>query len=185
MLSGANRQAVLSLAHDLIRARIPRFVAYEVVCHHRATMDSLNATEVQALGDGMSDWGEIDSFGCFIAGPAWRDGRVPDRVIRNWTRSPDWCWRRAALVSTVALNCKARGGEGDAVRTLDICLRLKDDRHDMIEKALSWALRELAKRDDASVRRFLAEHGEELPARVRREVGNKLTTGLKNPRRVP
>jgi hypothetical protein len=49
-------------------------------------------------------------------------------------------------------------------------------------KALSWALRELAMREAAAVKAFLAEHGERVAARVRREVSNKLRTGLKSPR---
>ena len=57
------------------------------------------------------------------------------------------------------------------------------DREDLVVKALSWALRALARRDPAAVRKFLAEHREKLAARVIREVENKLTTGRKNPRR--
>jgi len=55
------------------------------------------------------------------------------------------------------------------------------DRHDLVVKGLSWALRELAKRDAESVRLFLSQHREELAARVIREVHNKLDTGRKNP----
>ena len=54
------------------------------------------------------------------------------------------------------------------------------DRDDMVVKAVSWALRELAKRDPRAVRDFLAR--QPVAARVAREVRNKLTTGLKNPR---
>jgi hypothetical protein len=50
----------------------------------------------------------------------------------------------------------------------------------MVAKGLSWALRALAGVDPAAVRSFLAEHGAGLPALVRREVGNKLATGLKS-----
>ena len=50
----------------------------------------------------------------------------------------------------------------------------------MVVKALSWALRELVVRDPGAVRTFLDEH--DLAARVRREVTNKLQTGLKQPR---
>ena len=52
----------------------------------------------------------------------------------------------------------------------------------MVEKALSWALRVLAQRDRPAVERFMTEMGERLPARARREVRNKLSTGLKSPR---
>jgi len=52
----------------------------------------------------------------------------------------------------------------------------------MVAKAMSWALRELAVHDPDAVREFLNEHGHVLAARVKREVRNKLTTGLKNPK---
>ena len=53
----------------------------------------------------------------------------------------------------------------------------------MVVKALSWALRELGKKHPEKARKFLADHRRDLAARVIREVENKLTTGLKNPRR--
>jgi 3-methyladenine DNA glycosylase AlkD len=52
----------------------------------------------------------------------------------------------------------------------------------MVVKAMSWALRELVVHDPAAVRGFLQEHGSTLAPRVKREVGNKLLTGLKNPK---
>jgi 3-methyladenine DNA glycosylase AlkD len=85
-------------------------------------------------------------------------------------------------VSTVPLNSRARGGSGDAKRTLTICRALLDDPHDLVQKALSWALRELAKRDADSVRGFLAANRDRISARVRREVENKLATGRKQVR---
>jgi 3-methyladenine DNA glycosylase AlkD len=92
--------------------------------------------------------------------------------------------RRAALVSTVALNARAQGGQGDTARTLAICRLLIDDRDDMVVKAMSWALRALAVIDRGAVERFVDEHRPELAARVVREVESKLRTGLKGPRRT-
>ena len=86
------------------------------------------------------------------------------------------------LVSTVGLNVRSRGGCGDVPRTLGVCWLLVDDYDDMVVKAMSWALRELVKHDPDAVREFLSEHEDVLAARVKREVMNKLTTGLKNPR---
>lgn len=79
---------------------------------------------------------------------------------------------------------KSHGGSGDAERTLMIGALVASDHDDMVAKGLSWALRELIVRDRAAVRRFLTEHEPALAARVRREVRNKLRTGLKNPRRT-
>jgi len=178
-IAGADRRAVLTLASSLIDRGIARFVAYEIVLHHGPTSEALLPSEVMTLSRGLQHWGDIDSFACFITGPAWRAGCLSDERVRKWTQSRHWVWRRVAAVSTVPLNSRARGGDGDAKRTLMICRRLIADPHDLVQKAVSWALRELAKRDSASVRRFLATHGNEMKALVRREVTSKLETGRK------
>jgi 3-methyladenine DNA glycosylase AlkD len=173
--------AVLDLASRLLGTH--RWVAYELVYHHRAARSMLDVAAVEQLGRGLDSWGAVDAFARYIAGPAWQQGRVPDAVIQEWAVSEDRWWRRAALVSTVPLNLRAAGGTGDTQRTLDICQRLVDDRDDMVVKALSWALRELVAWDRAAVHRFLTHHNSRLAARVRREVTNKLEIGLKDRRR--
>jgi 3-methyladenine DNA glycosylase AlkD len=62
-----------------------------------------------------------------------------------------------------------------------VCRLLVADHEDMVVKALSWALRELVVHDPQAVGAFLEEHEGVLAARVKREVRNKLMTGLKNP----
>jgi 3-methyladenine DNA glycosylase AlkD len=172
---------VIALALQLHRsASVPRFVAYELVQNHPA-LSSLNAKLLKELGERIADWAAVDCFACYLAGPAWRENQVSDALIERWARSTDRWWRRAALVSTVPLNNKARGGHGNARKTLKICRMLVDDRDDMVVKALSWALRELSKRDAQAVRSFVKENRDQLAARVVREVNNKLKTGLKNP----
>jgi hypothetical protein len=52
----------------------------------------------------------------------------------------------------------------------------------VVAKALSWALRQLVVHDAGAVQEYLADYGGVLAARVKREVNNKLKTGLKNPR---
>jgi 3-methyladenine DNA glycosylase AlkD len=130
----------------------------------------------------MDSWDQVDCFAPYLAGPAWRNGQITDHVIAEWARSPDRWWRRAALVSTVALNVRARGGSGDTKRTLAVCELLVTDRDDMVVKAMSWALRAVSAHDPDAVQRFVDEHRSDMAARVVREVGNKLRTGLKNPR---
>jgi 3-methyladenine DNA glycosylase AlkD len=159
-----------------------RFVAYELIHHHPAALSHLNAWQLEQLGRGIASWGAVDCFAVFLAGPVWRGRRVPNSLIHGWARSADRWWRRAALVSTVPLNSKARGGEGDSYRTLQVCRLLERDRDPMVTKAMSWALRELAKRDPRAVREYLASRKEMLPAIVLREVTNKLKTGVKNPK---
>jgi 3-methyladenine DNA glycosylase AlkD len=172
-------QLVLDVA--LALAGRQRWVAYELLYHHPKGLSCLDADLVERLGVGFDGWGAVDSFGRYISGPAWQRGVVAVGLVQGWTVSADRWWRRAALVSTVPLNLRSAGGCGDAGRTLDICGRLAEDGDDMVVKALSWALRELVAWDPDAVRGFLSTHQHVLAARVRREVTNKLTTGLKNP----
>ena len=95
-------------------------------------------------------------------------------------KSDNFWIRRIAIVATVSLNQKARGGKGDAKRTLEICKIAVTDHEDMINKALSWALRELTKIDKEPVREFIEKYNGELHPKVLREVNNKLETGAKN-----
>jgi hypothetical protein len=172
---------LLAVAKGILNSADPlrRFVAYELIYHHAKALDVLSARSVRGLGRGIASWGDTDVFGCYIAGPAWRRGRLQDAEILAWTRSEDRWWRRAALVATVPLNVRAQGGTGDARRTLAVCRALLDDRDPMVVKALSWALRALVARDREAVQRFLNQHGERAAALVRREVGCKLATGRK------
>jgi 3-methyladenine DNA glycosylase AlkD len=182
-LADAPAAFVLELARVLRTQYRLRWVAYELIADHPAACASLGTAELEELGQGINGWSSVDAFARTLAGPAWRDRQVPDALIHRWARSDDRWWRRAALVSTVALNVRSRGGQGDVPRTLAVCRMAVDDPDDMVVKALSWALRELVVHDPRAVRRFLAAYEERLAARVLREVRNKLETGLKTPGR--
>jgi 3-methyladenine DNA glycosylase AlkD len=172
---------VLDVGRELLAAYGQRWLACELIRNHRAAFGQVGEAELEEFGRGIDSWGSVDSFARTLAGPAWLEGQVPDELIYRWARSEDRWWRRAALVSTVALNVRSKGGMGDVPRTLQVCDMLVGDHDDMVVKALSWALRELVAHDPQAVRAFLSAHQDTLAARVKREVGNKLTTGLKNP----
>lgn len=159
-----------------------RWMGYEIVNQHKAALKSLTIAEVETLGDGMSSWDEVDSFAVLLSGAAWLNGSIADADVKRWAKSDDYWLRRAALVSTVVLNSKSRGGKGDARRTLMIAEMLVADREDMVVKAVSWALRSLVSWDAKAVKAFLDKHEDVLAARAKREVRAKLSTGLKNPR---
>jgi 3-methyladenine DNA glycosylase AlkD len=172
---------VIRFAQALLKSRNwpARVIAFETVRDHRAAFESLTDRLIHTWSKGLSDWGSTDLFGVTIAGPAWREGLISDDTVLKWAKSKDRWYRRLALVATVPLNSKARGGTGDAIRTLTICRILLSDGDKMVVKAMSWALRELAKRDVKTVRSFLRQERLRIPALVRREVTNKLNTGKK------
>ncbi len=172
---------VMAVAWKVLENEPYRWIAYELIYHHRAAFRSLDRVQLEALGRGINSWDTVDSFGRTLSGPAWRDGIIIDEPVHAWAGSADRWWRRAALVSTVALNMRSQGGRGDVDRTLAVCRLLVADKDDMVIKAMSWALRMLVDHDPAAVTAFLNEHQDRLAARVKREVTNKLRTGYKNP----
>jgi len=174
---------ILAFAQQLLFTHGHRWQAYEVIAAHKGAFRSLGVDGLEEFGQGINSWWSVDSFARTLSGPAWRDGLVSDDLIVKWAGSPDLWWRRAALVSTVAFNVRSHGGKGDVPRTLAICRLLVNDHEDMVVKALSWALRELVYFDPEAVEGFMKEHEHVLAGRVKREVGSKLRTGLKNPRR--
>jgi 3-methyladenine DNA glycosylase AlkD len=183
LLRKANPDFVLNLAREVFNNYGHRWFSYDIIWNHEEALRKIGEAELIEFGRGIHGWGDVDAFSAYLAGPAWRQGQIPDSLVHRWARSEDRWWRRVALVSTVALNKKSWGGKGDVPRTLEICKILVNDKDDMVVKAMSWALRDLIRHDAGAVRNFLAKYNDVLAARVKREVNNKLTTGLKNPKR--
>ena len=173
-----NRSAedVIAIALQLIERFDHRYrwIAYELVACHPLALGLLGPHVVERFAGQMGSWADVDQFGVLLAGAAWRAGRIDDRTIHAWAVRSDHHWRRAALVATVPLNTRSRGGSGDAQRTLAVCEILADDRDELVTKAMSWALRALAVHDPGAVAAFLAAHQAALAPRVKREVRNKL-----------
>lgn len=172
---------VFEVAEIILSSGKHRWVAYELIGDHPDAFHSLCKNKLEELGSGINSWYSVDSFSRTLSGPAWKDGLISADAIRDWAHSDDRWWRRASLVSTVALNIRSHGGEGDTKNTLAICEMLVNDHDDMVVKALSWALRELVVHNPKAVSEFIFLHEVVLAPRVKREVSNKLKTGLKNP----
>jgi 3-methyladenine DNA glycosylase AlkD len=182
VLKKENPDLIIELARILMNKYKHRWAAYELIKDHKGAFTCMRKKELEEFGQGINSWWTVDSYARTLSGPAWLNGQVADSLIHKWARSRDLWWRRAALVSTVALNVNSHGGYGDTPRTLAVCKMLVKDHEDMIVKAMSWALRMLSVNDPAGVRKFLKDHDLDLAARVKREVRNKLKTGLKNPK---
>lgn len=180
-MKGEPPRAVVALALALARRTTIecRLTGYELLARRGDAIAALRRADVERLGRGNDNWAAVDTFATTIAGPAWLLGIVGDADVRRWAASRDPWWRRTAIVATVPLNLRSRGGRGDARRTLMICRRFAAERDPMLAKALSWALRALVPHDPGAVRRFLGAHASTLPALVRREVSAKLETGTK------
>jgi 3-methyladenine DNA glycosylase AlkD len=171
---------------DLIKRLIDKDVfelqqiAFEYLQTEKNLYKSFTEEFIESIEKNLDNWISVDYFGAIVVGCAWRENIVSTKKIKKYLESNNFWIRRIAVIATVSLNQKARGGIGDSKRTLEICELVVDDHQEMIVKALSWALRELAKVDKEPVVEFVNENENRLHKRVLREVKNKLETGLKN-----
>lgn len=167
-------EKMLAISEKLLFEEGYRFVPYELIYHHPGAISLLNPEKVTALGKGINNWSSTDIYAHYIAGPAWKQSIISNSLIDEWIQSDSIWWRRAALVSTIYLY-------GDIDRMLKYSEELIGDDEDLIIKAISWVLREAIRYDPQAVRNFLSHHNDQLAARIKREVTNKLNTGLKYP----
>jgi 3-methyladenine DNA glycosylase AlkD len=172
----------IRLCHGLVQTDIYecQIVAYERIAGDKKLLSVLDYVDVKGLWRNLDNWASVDHYSMGIHGVLWGRGVIEDQDVFGLLDSENVWDRRVAVVSTVALNLASRGGTGDTPRTLKVCRRVVDERHPMIWKALSWALRALSKWDREAVESFLEEHGNRISKQVIREVRHKLDHGTKN-----
>lgn len=177
-----NPEKLIDFSKEFVDTKIFEMnqLAYELLWKSKKALKALELNDLEYLGKNMDNWATTDTFSVLISGYAWRENQINDAAVLSWLNSENRWWRRVAVVSTVTLNLRSRGGTGDTRRTLMVCEKVISDRDDMIVKALSWALRELSKSDKPAVERFMEKYDALLAGRVRREVYTKLETGRKN-----
>ncbi len=172
----------IQLAKKLIESNIfeCQQIAFEFVAKDKKTLKKMTHDDFIELGKNLDNWISVDTYSIYLLGYAWRNGIIDDVEIKSFLKSTNHWRRRIAVVATVGLNLKSHGGKGDAKRTIEICELVVHDHHQMIVKALSWALRELSKREKLPVQGFIEKYHDQLHSKVIREVTTKLETGKKN-----
>jgi 3-methyladenine DNA glycosylase AlkD len=131
-------EKLIQFAKELVETRIFECnqLAYELLSKNKNALRLLKLKDLEELGKNIDNWATTDCFSVMISGWAWRENQITDSDVLNWLETGNLWWRRAAIVSTVALNLRSRGGTGDVKRTLMICERVINDREKLIVKAL-------------------------------------------------
>lgn len=78
--------------------------------------------------------------------------------LYKWIKSEDLWDRRIAVLATFAMI--DRGEFDDSMKIAEMLLK---DKHDLIHKAVGWMLREVAKKDQKPVEKFLEKHHKNMP----------------------
>ena len=97
----------------------------------------------------INNWDLIDVTGVRM-GAYLIDEKAPMPVLRRLAKSDDLWEKRMSIIFTFAFQ---RVGDMDA--TLEIADLLIKDDHDLIHKAVGWALREVGKKDGPMLRNYL------------------------------
>ena len=103
-----------------------------------------------------NNWDLVDGSAPYIVGEHLKT-RPRDLLDRLAVSKLLW-ERRIAIVSTLALI-----KEGDTEDAFRIAERLLSDKHDLIHKAVGWALREAGKVSRPALLRFLRVHFKSMP----------------------
>jgi 3-methyladenine DNA glycosylase AlkD len=104
----------------------------------------------------VNNWDLVDSSAHKILGE-WLVNKPRDTLYAMVESENIW-ERRISIISTFAFI--RRGDLGDA---LALARALIDDGHDLIHKASGWVLREVGKKDQSALERFLLKHYEAMP----------------------
>ena len=118
-----------------------------------ADRDRVFALYVKNFGY-INNWDLVDASAEHVVGPHG----VGRAQLLRWARSKHLWTRRIAIVST--FHAIRRGRFGD---TLAVATALLADEEDLLHKATGWMLREVGKRDVATLVKFLRRHHRKMP----------------------
>jgi 3-methyladenine DNA glycosylase AlkD len=137
-----------------------RFCALEILVHEYERGDETLKGRIFRFylenTAGINNWDLVDTSAPYIVGAHLRSRNR--RVLDKLAKSKSLWERRIAIVATLGF---IKNGEiGDTFR---IAAALLKDRHDLMHKAVGWALRETGKVSRPALLQFVEEHYSDMP----------------------
>ena len=108
-------------------------------------------------GGFINNWDLVD-VSAPIVGEYLIDLDNPYVLLYKLSKSKSLWQRRVSMVFTFAFI-----RSGDIEPTFEMAEKLLHDKHDLIHKAVGWALREAGKLNGIALRKFLSAHSHEMP----------------------
>lgn len=106
----------------------------------------------------INNWDLVDLSAPNIVGDYLYNNKSEQKILYKLTKSESLWEKRIAILATYTF---IRNNEFE--HTLKISEILLKDKHDLIQKAVGWMLRELGKRDQDLEEQFLQLHYKEMP----------------------
>jgi 3-methyladenine DNA glycosylase AlkD len=122
--------------------------------------------------DRVNNWDLVDGSAPTIAG-GYFEKRDRSQLYR-WARSKNLWERRIGMLATYRYI-----RSGDFKDALAIARILRDDREDLIHKAVGWMLREIGNQDREAEERFLRAHHRKMPRTMLRYAIEKFPEPLR------
>ena len=106
----------------------------------------------------INNWDLVDSSAPYIVGDYLYKHPEKSKILIDFSHSENLWVRRISIVSTFTFI-----KNNEFKTTLKIAKLLLNDNHDLIHKALGWMLREIYKRDERIIKRFLRQNYAQIP----------------------
>ncbi|TWU40208.1 DNA alkylation repair enzyme [Novipirellula aureliae] len=120
--------------------------------------------------DAVNNWDIVDTTAPKILG-AWLVENYDERGVLDRLAASDVLWeRRVAVLATFSL---IKNDEFEEI--IELAERLMSDGHDLMNKAIGWMLREMGKRDQSRLEKFLKKHAKTMPRTMLRYSIEKLS----------
>ena len=106
---------------------------------------------------GINNWDLVDLSAPYILGD-YLSNQENRRILYELAGSPDMWEQRISVVSTLMLIRR-----GFYMDTIELAKKFIDTKHDLIQKAVGWMLREVGKRNEDLLISFLDEYRHRMP----------------------
>ncbi len=152
----------LSEVQKLLDSKIheERFIGLTILDLKFSKSDEANKKKIVSLylknTKNVNNWDLVDTSAYSILGEYLLDKNRD--ILYKFSRSKSLWERRISIVATYVFIKK-----GDFKDTLNISKNLLGDKEDLMHKAVGWMLREVGKKDEVVLKKFLKENINKLP----------------------